>query len=99
MTKWRAILVGAMASGALAAGAFIPAHADHVSSPIGTLHVEGSGPDDGKITADGASTNEEPVDGSASLSGDGVCTSDDGDNPTGQPVVACNEQIILNELG
>lgn len=97
MTKWRAVLVGAMASGALAAGAFIPAHADPlVPTPIGELHLHGTGPDDGSITADGHEDNPEPADGSATVSADGVCTSDDGDNPTGEPVEACNEDIILN---
>lgn len=94
MTKWRVVLVGAMASGALAAGAFMPAHADPlVPTPIGELHVHGQ-----SVTADGAESNPEPVDGSATLSSGGVCTSDDGDNPTGTPTQDCNQDIILSQL-
>lgn len=101
MSKWRAVLVGAMASGALAAGAFIPAFADTPAGPvvtdIGELHVHGTGPSDGSITADGAEDNPEPVDGSATLSGEGICTSDDGE-ATGTPSKDCNEQVILSQL-
>ena len=93
MTKWRAILVGAMASGALAAGAFIPAHADPlVPTPIGELHVHGQ-----SVTADGAEGNPEPLDGSATLSSEGICTSDDGE-ATGTPTHDCNEDILLSQL-
>lgn len=96
MSKMRALLVGAMASGALAAGAFIPAHADPlVPTPIGELHVHGTGPNDGSIKADGASSNPDPLDGSVTISSAGVCTSDDA--PT-NPTNTCNQNIILNEL-
>lgn len=103
MSKWRAVLVGAMTAGALAAGSFIPAQADNptptpVKTPIGELHVHGNGPGNGAIVADGDANNPEPLDGSLTLSSGGACTSDDGDNPTGTPTKDCNQDIILSQV-
>lgn len=60
MSKWRAVLVGAMASGALAAGAFIPAHAEDTPLPAGGITVHSS---------DGGG---DPMQGYLVLSGDGT---------------------------
>lgn len=117
MSKLRVLLVGTMAGGALVAGSFVPAFADNpgpapISTPIGELHIHGTGPDDGAIVADGADSNPDPLDGSASLSADGVCTSDDGQDPDGTnrvddpntpvneaaPSKDCNEAIIESQL-
>lgn len=116
MSKLRVLLVGATAAGAFAAASFIPAQAhtpaEDVVTPIGELHIHGSGPDDGAIIADGADENPDPLDGSASLSSDGLCTSDDGQDPDGTnrvddpatpedesaPSNDCNEAIIEGYL-
>lgn len=118
MSKLRVLLVGATAAGAFAAASFIPAQADtpvaDVVTPIGELHIHGSGPEDGAIIADGDVSNPDPLDGSASLSSDGLCTSDDGRDPgatedrvddpntpdvdESDPNVACNEAIIEGYL-
>lgn len=91
--KKRAALVGLAVAGAFAAGSFIPAHADPlVPTPIGELHVHGQ-----SVTADGAESNPEPVDGSATISSSGICTSDDGE-ATGTPTKDCNQDIILSQL-
>ncbi|MFZ6004387.1 MAG: hypothetical protein ACOYXM_10700 [Actinomycetota bacterium] len=97
MTKWRAVLVGAMAGGALAAGAFIPAQAETVVTPIGNATVDvGSG--GGEVTADGAPTNPDPLDGYVTAYGDPVtqsgdiCADDEGSpgDVGGNPTCASN---------
>lgn len=95
MSKWRAVLVGAMASGALAAGAFIPAHADPnpiVDSQIGHLHSDGS-----SITAEGKEGNPEPFDGYARVGSGGVCTGDNNGADSTNGVETCNEEIITSQ--
>lgn len=85
MSKWRAVLVGAMASGALAAGAFIPAHAERVEVPgVGSVSATGDPTtQSGRITADGEAGNPDPADGYVTAGNDGtgpdgVCADDEG---------------------
>lgn len=88
MTTWRAVLVGAMAGGALAAGSLIPAHAEPtvVETPAGTITADGNPETQvGHITADGTVTGT-PLDGYVTAGNDGVdgptgvCADDNGSN-------------------
>lgn len=89
MTKWRAVLVGTMAGGALAVGSLIPAHADPtvVTTPIGTITADGDqGTQTGHITADGNADNPAVLGGYVTVGNDGAdgpagaCADDNGSN-------------------
>jgi len=114
MSKIRVLLVGATAAGALAASSLLPALADtpagEVTTDIGSLHIHGTGPADGAIIADGDEDNPEPFDGSASLSSEGLCTSDDADrnndyseNEDNDESIenskSCNDEVVADIVG
>ncbi len=91
MSKWRTILVGTVASGALATGAFLPAHAERIDVPgAGSITVAGDPmTQTGHVTADGTIAGT-PGDGYITAGNDGVdgptgvCADDNGSNANPQ---------------
>ncbi|MGQ0831593.1 MAG: hypothetical protein ACT4OV_07935 [Microthrixaceae bacterium] len=97
MSKWRVVLVGAMATGALAAGSIVPAFAEPnpvLDTPIGHLHSNGSS----NLTAEGAEGNPDPFDGYLRLDASGVCTGDNNGIDNANGAEECNEAIITGQL-
>jgi hypothetical protein len=67
----RLLIVGALAAASAFPFAF-SAHAQSVGTPIGTLTVNGTGPSDGYVEANGADSNPCPLGGYLAADSNGV---------------------------
>ncbi|HVM40369.1 MAG TPA: hypothetical protein VM618_06285 [Acidimicrobiia bacterium] len=81
-------------AGLVSAGAWLmPAGAETVETPAGSLTVDESG-----VVADGVESNPDPLDGYLTVTEEGVCGQDQGapDDEDANP--SCNEALITGQI-